>query len=186
MFKSLFLVQLDCIIVSLFTKGPSCLVGGYSQQHWEILYLLFSIVSGIKMEKFYGRPLPTVYISNTQMYSSDVHELEMQLGDYFWKWKADLDSEIIYNFSSNWILPVWQCFLRVFFVKYLKIFLLFWFKDCKKFQLIQSNKCDQGQFRTNCSIGSWNTGLAKWIEPTSCLSLNLANFVDTIFYRIST
>ena len=72
-------------------------MGGYSQQHWEILYLLFSIVSGIKMEKFYGRPLPTVYISKTQMYSSDVHELEMQLGDYFWKWKADLDSEIIYN-----------------------------------------------------------------------------------------
>ena len=39
-----------------------------------------------------------------------------------------------------------------------------WFKDCKKFGLIQSNKCDQGQFRTNCSIGSWNTGMAKWIE----------------------
>ena len=66
-----------------FYRGGHLALWEVHSQHWEILYLLFSIVSGIKMEKFYGRPLPTVYISNTQMYSSDVHELEMQLGDYF-------------------------------------------------------------------------------------------------------
>ena len=67
------------------------------------------------MEKFYGRPLPTVYISNTQMYSSDVHELEMQFEDYFWKLKANLDFEIISNLSSNWISITRTVFFISFF-----------------------------------------------------------------------
>ena len=48
------------------------------------------------------------------MYSSDVHELEMQFEDYFWKWKANLDFEIISNLSSNWISIV--SFISFFYI----------------------------------------------------------------------
>ena len=52
------------------------------------------------------------------MYSSDVHELEMQFEDYFWKWKANLDFEIISNLSSNWISITAEavCFISVFYI----------------------------------------------------------------------
>ena len=88
-------------------------------RQYNFRYLLLWM---IKIEKSYCCPLGSVYISNTQMYSSDVHELEMQFEDYFWKLKANLDFEIISNLSSNWISIIGADSFISFFVKCLRTF----------------------------------------------------------------